>query len=137
MGSCQLPRQQPATPLEVEVNSVSTACRGRAARRIVMAAHSLMVRTARPTPAASLAPVVGLCFGGLGADWGAPLDRILGGALRRGAGAPKGGAAPPAVEEAAAPVGAAMPSSSIACAAGFGAEAGCWSAGELRGLRGL
>ena len=47
------------------------------------------------------------------------------------------GRAPPAVEEAAAPVGAAMPSSSIACAAGFGAEAGCWSAGELRGLRGL
>ena len=27
-----------------------------------------------------------------------------------------------------------MPSSSIVCAAGFGAEAGCWSAGGLRGL---
>lgn len=66
------------------------------------------------------------------------MDRVLGGALRRGAGAPKGGAAPPAVEEAAAPVGVAIPSSSIVCAAGFGAEAGCWSAGGMAGgLRGL
>jgi hypothetical protein len=105
-----------------------------------MAAHSLSVRAA-PTPAASSAPEccsAGLRASGLGADLGAPLDRVLGGALRRGAGAPKGGAAPPvAEEEAAALVGAAMPSSSIACAAGFGAGAGRFSADGLRGLRGL
>ena len=105
-----------------------------------MAAYSLSVRAA-PTPAASSAPEccsAGLRTSGLGADLGAPLDRVLGGALRRGAGAPKGGAAPPAAEEeAAALVGAAMPSSSIACAAGFGAGAGCFHADGLRGLRGV
>ena len=92
-----------------------------------MAAHSLVVGAA-PTPAASSAPVVGVCLGGLGAALGAPLERVLGGALRRGAGALKGGAAPPVLEEAAAPVGAAMPSSRLEC---------CWSvAGLGRGLRG-
>ena len=105
--------------------------------RGVQAAHSLSVRAA-PTPAASSAKAAEVRLCGLGGDLDAPLDRVLGGALRRGAGAPKGGAAPPAAEEeAAALVGGAMPSSSIACAAGFGAGAGCFRADGLRGLRGL